>query len=124
MVLIAVLLVCTVGGYLLGQFLYERTRGGQTDADTPAPSEIAREVEVLSQALASKGVSHVLPQNMGGVEATLSLLREVGIPLAGPEFEEEMLAILVLTDEQVVETASYLDVVYERDKLRLAYTGG
>ncbi|MEM7697943.1 MAG: type II secretion system protein [Verrucomicrobiota bacterium] len=80
----------------------------------------AKRIERLSQSLAALGVAHVIPESMGGVEATARLLREgVIIPegsLAGQKF-----ILPGLADEEIERASEFLYIRYDFNELRLVY---
>ena len=80
----------------------------------------ARDLETISSGLASLGVAHVIPESLGGVEATARLIR-VGVtvpegPMAGAKF-----IMAALSDDDIADMAKYLRVVYDQYELRLEY---
>ncbi len=78
----------------------------------------AKSVERMSATLASLGVAHVIPDSMGGVEATARLLREGVIVPEGP-MEGEIYMLKGLRDNDITELAKYLQVRYDMRELRL-----
>jgi prepilin-type N-terminal cleavage/methylation domain-containing protein len=78
----------------------------------------AKSVEQMSSALASLGVAHVIPDSMGGVEATARLLREGVIVPEGP-MAGEVFMLASLTDEDISQLASFLSIRYDMTELRL-----
>ncbi len=80
----------------------------------------AQRIQTVSNTLASLGVAHVIPESMGGVEATIRLLRE-GLNVDDPLMTEGFYQVPGLTDTEVALAAQYLDVVYDLDELRLIY---
>ncbi|MCB1234758.1 MAG: hypothetical protein KDM91_06775 [Verrucomicrobiae bacterium] len=82
----------------------------------------------MSAQLAGLGVAHVIPESMGGVAATVRLLREGIIipsgPMAGSPFR-----IPHIADEEIENVEEYLRIVYDYSELRLEFhdpedTGG
>ncbi|MCB1236008.1 MAG: hypothetical protein KDM91_13140 [Verrucomicrobiae bacterium] len=80
----------------------------------------AKEIASMSAELAALGVAHVIPDSMGGVGATIRLLREGIIvpsgPMAGSPFRMPHLA-----DDEVEDIEKYLNIVYDYSELRLVY---
>lgn len=85
-----------------------------------AASQNAKQIESLSHALAGLGVAHVIPDSMGGVEATVRLLREGVIVSEGP-MAGERLILSGMRDSDIEEVARYLLVEYDQFELRLVY---
>ncbi len=74
----------------------------------------------VSGGLSAAGVAHVIPESLGGAEATTRLLRR-GItvpegPLAGTYFGMPNLA-----EDEVSATAVYLEIVFDMTVLRMIY---
>ncbi|MEM7386825.1 MAG: hypothetical protein AAF514_17950, partial [Verrucomicrobiota bacterium] len=82
----------------------------------------AQNLASLSMAAAQAGVAHVLPDSMGGVEATARLLRE-GIHAQTGSFQGELFCLPGLTDNEITEAAEFLDIVYDTHELRLVFLG-
>lgn len=80
----------------------------------------AKNISSMSEALASLGVAHVIPDSMGGVEATGRLLREGVIVPEGPMAGEKFI-LSGMTDDDVEEAAKYLTIEYDEFNLRLHY---
>lgn len=89
-------------------------------AKAAATTQNAKQIESMSQALASFGVAHVIPDSMGGVEATARLLREGVIIPEGPMAGERM-KLSGMTDGEIEDVADYLYVEYDRTHLRLVF---
>ena len=81
----------------------------------------AKHVEKLSAALASLGVAHVIPESMGGVEATARLLREGVVVPAGPMAGETYM-LPGLGDEDITDLSKNLRIQYDMRELRLIFT--
>jgi len=82
----------------------------------------AKMVASMSEALAALGVAHVIPDSMGGVEATARLLREGVIVPEGP-FAGERFVLSGMTDGEIEDVADYLEIRYDTTGLRLIYAG-
>lgn len=80
----------------------------------------AKSISQMSSALAALGVAHVIPDSMGGVEATARLLREGVIVPEGPMAGEKFV-LTGLNDDEIEQVASYLYVQYDRKELRLIF---
>ncbi|MGK0184955.1 MAG: prepilin-type N-terminal cleavage/methylation domain-containing protein [Verrucomicrobiales bacterium] len=78
----------------------------------------AKNIAELSSRLAMVGVAHVLPESLGGIEATARLLREGVVvpegPLAGQKFKMNG-----LTDVEITKAADKLEIVYAERELNL-----
>lgn len=81
----------------------------------------ARHVESISAALGALGVAHVIPESLGGEEATIRLLRE-GVTVNEGPFTGQMFVIRALSDKEVEEAAKYLEIIYDYHELRLAFS--
>ena len=81
----------------------------------------AKNIARLSERLAAIGVAHVLPESLGGVEATVRLLREGVIVPEGPMVGQRF-AINGITDEEITKAATRLRIVYDESELNLEYT--
>lgn len=87
----------------------------------------ANHVSSMSAILASLGVAHVIPDSMGGVEATARLLREGVVVLEGP-MAGEIYRLPSLSDQDIEDLDDYLEIQYDMVELRLVvkentYTG-
>lgn len=78
----------------------------------------AKHIERMSASLASLGVAHVIPDSMGGVEATARLLRE-GIKVPEGPMKDEIFRLGSLSDEDITEAGKFLRVRYDMEELRL-----
>ncbi|MDF1816517.1 MAG: type II secretion system protein [Verrucomicrobiales bacterium] len=78
----------------------------------------ARHIERMSASLASLGVAHVIPDSMGGVEATARLLRE-GVTVPEGPMAGESFRLPNLSDDDVSEIGKLLRVQYDMRELRL-----
>ncbi len=81
----------------------------------------AQNLAQLSATLHQIGIAHVLPESLGGVEATARLLREGVIVDTGTWKDQEF--SLILSDDEITRAAEYLDVVYDTHEIRLIYAG-
>lgn len=82
----------------------------------------AKNIERMSGALASLGVAHVIPDSLGGVEATARLLREGVIVPDGP-MAGETFSVPGLGDEDIRELSEFLQIHYDMSELRLVFSG-
>lgn len=80
----------------------------------------AKMVASMSEALAALGVAHVIPDSMGGAEATARLLREGVIVPEGP-FAGERFILSGMRDDEIEEVAEYLTIQYDETQLRLVF---
>ncbi len=83
----------------------------------------AQQIVALSTAVSGLGIAHVLPDSLGGVEATARLLREGVTVIEGPASGEHI-ALAGLSDEEITGAADYLEIVYLPNKLSLRYNPG
>ena len=80
----------------------------------------AKNLESMSRSLAALGVAHVIPDSMGGVEATARLLSKgVRVP-AGP-MAGEVFILSGMGDEDISALTKYLKIEYDLRALRLVY---
>ncbi len=89
-------------------------------AKEAAAIQNAKMIAQMSSALAALGVAHVIPDSMGGAEATARLLRE-GVTVPEGAMEGEVFVIPGMTDEHIEEVGVFLDVKYDRRELRLEF---
>lgn len=78
----------------------------------------AKNIASLSANLASIGVAHVLPESLGGIEATARLLREGVIVPEGP-LAGQMFKMNGLSDVEITKAADKLVIVYSERELNL-----
>lgn len=117
--LVEMLLVIAVIGVISAIAIPTVSRINESADDAKARVN-ARNVQSLSEALAAFGVAHVIPDSMGGAEATTRLLREGVVltegPMAGTSF-----VLPGVSDEEVEKIGKYLQVRYDRKELRLIF---
>lgn len=89
-------------------------------AKEAAAMKNAKTIAQMSGALAALGVAHVIPDSMGGAEATARLLRE-GVTVPEGVMAGEVWTIPGMTDEHIEEVGVFLSVKYDRRELRLEY---
>ncbi|MCB1233205.1 MAG: prepilin-type N-terminal cleavage/methylation domain-containing protein [Verrucomicrobiae bacterium] len=82
----------------------------------------AQNIAQISATLSQIGVAHVLPDSLGGVEATARLLREGVIVDRGP-FKDQEFIIRPLSEEEITRAAKFLNVAYDLSEIRLIYSG-
>ena len=80
----------------------------------------AKNIARISERLAAIGVAHVLPESLGGIEATARLLREGVIVPEGP-MQGQTFSLSGLTDEEITKAAVRLRIVYDESELSLEY---
>ena len=80
----------------------------------------AKNLESLSRSLAALGVAHVIPDSMGGVEATARLLSKGVIVPEGP-MAGEVFILSGMGDEDITALTKYLKIEYDLRELRLVY---
>lgn len=89
-------------------------------ANKTAALSNAQRIASTSSALASMGVAHVLPDSLGGVEATARLLRE-GVTVSEGIFAGQFFVVTGMTDDDILAAAAYLETVYDFAEVRLVY---
>lgn len=82
----------------------------------------AQNIASISAELASMGVAHVLPDSLGGVEATARLLRE-GVTVNEGIFTGQLVVIRGISDQEILSASRYLEIVYDLNEIRLVYLG-
>ncbi|MEM9281465.1 MAG: hypothetical protein AAGA96_06550 [Verrucomicrobiota bacterium] len=80
----------------------------------------AKNVASLSEGLAALGVAHVIPDSMGGVEATARLMREGVVVPEGP-MAGEIFILSGMRDSEIEEVAVYLRIRYGEKDLQLVF---
>ena len=90
-------------------------------AKKAAATQNAKMVASMSEALAALGVAHVIPDSMGGAEATARLLREGVIVPEGP-FAGERFILSGMRDGEIEEIAEYLSIQHDETQLGLVFT--
>ena len=80
----------------------------------------ARHVEGVSSALGALGVAHVIPESLGGAEATVRLLRE-GVIVPDGAFEGQLFVVKAISDNDVSNASSYLEILYNYTELHLSF---
>ena len=82
----------------------------------------AKNLASISSKLAGLGVAHVLPESLGGIEATARML-SLGVvvpegPMSGQKFQ-----LSGVKDEEIEKMTPYLDISYDEDELSLVFLG-
>ena len=80
----------------------------------------AQNLSSLSQTLAAFGMEHVIPESLGGVEATCRLIRN-GIVVSEGPMTGTNVALPGLSDERIPEAAVYLETTVMGFVLRMVY---
>ena len=80
----------------------------------------AKNIEQMSGALASLGVAHVIPDSLGGVEATARLLREGVVVPEGP-MAGELYSLPGLDDDEIALLSELLRIEYDMREIRLVF---
>jgi len=95
-------------------------RGIRDDGDSTKDRANAQHIAQVSAALGAMGVAHVLPDSLGGAEATARLLRN-GIEVSKGPFTGQTMSIKALSDEDLSAASHYLELVYDLKEVRLVY---
>lgn len=74
----------------------------------------------VSNNLVALDVAHVLPESLGGVEATTRLLK-LGIKVEDGSMEGVTMSLPGLQESEIKPTSTYLRVVFDEQNLRLEY---
>ena len=92
-------------------------------ADQTTAKRNAQNFASVSAGLASAGVEHVIPESLGGVEATCRLLRK-GLTVPDGPFAGTFFAVPAVPLDKIQMTSVYLDLEFERFLARqLIYNG-
>ncbi|MCB1095004.1 MAG: prepilin-type N-terminal cleavage/methylation domain-containing protein [Verrucomicrobiae bacterium] len=115
--LVEILVVIVVIG-IITAIAMPAIRGVLENGEEAKVTTNAKNIASLSSNLAAIGVAHVLPDSLGGIEATARLLREGVIvpegPLAGQVFKMNG-----LSDDEISKAANKLEIVYAEKELNL-----
>jgi prepilin-type N-terminal cleavage/methylation domain-containing protein len=93
-------------------------RGVLEKGEEAKVTQNAKNIAALSSNLAAIGVAHVLPDSLGGIEATARLLRE-GVTVPEGPLAGQMFRMNGLTDEEITKAADKLRIVYAENELNL-----
>lgn len=93
----------------------------RNSAKKAAATQNAKNVAQMSEALAALGVAHVIPDSMGGAEATARLLQEGVVVPEGP-MAGERFVLSGMGEKDIEETAEYLKIEYGSTYLRLVFS--
>ncbi len=74
----------------------------------------------VSQKLSVIGVAHVLPESLGGAEATTRLLRR-GIRVSEGPMQGKHFAISGISDENIEAAAIFMKIIFNDEVLQLGY---
>jgi len=101
-----------------------QTIGGLSDtAKETAARRNAQNLASFSAVLSSLGVAHVIPESLGGKEATCRLIKHGVIVPSGP-MKGTYYGIPGLPEERIPSAAVYLEISYENlYVLRMIYDG-
>ena len=80
----------------------------------------AQQTVKISGQLSGIGVAHVLPESLGGVEATTRLLRR-GIVVPDGPMMGTYFTIGKISDENIEAAAAFMDLMFAVEVLQLAY---
>lgn len=119
--LVEVLIVVSIIG-IMAMFAGPAIKNLSENSHEVKAQRNAQSIAQVSATLSQIGVAHVLPESLGGVEATARLLREGVLVDRGP-FKDQQFVIRPLSDEEIERAAGYLDVVYDQNEIRLVYQG-
>ena len=75
----------------------------------------------LSGNLTALDIAHVLPESLGGAEATARLLKE-GIHIDDGPMAGAYMGMPDLNDKEIEETSKYLRTVFDESGIRLEYS--
>ena len=98
--------------------------GGLSDnAEETAAKKNAQNMGSVSASLSGLGVAHVIPESLGGTEATCRLLRH-GIEIPDGPMQGTYFSVAGVSDDDIPSVAVYLDISYkDLYVLRMIYNG-
>ena len=118
--LVEMLIVVAIIG-IMAMLASPAISGFNENARNAAAQRNAQSIASISGTLGNLGIAHVLPESLGGVEATARLLREGVVvdkgPMRGQVFD------VILSDEEIERASKFLDIVYDMHEIRLIYAG-
>jgi hypothetical protein len=94
-----------------------------SQATTSRMKHNAQVTQQASSSLSTLNIAHVLPESLGGVEATTRLLKQ-GIYVSDGPMEGHFLGVPNLQENEVVPTSKFLNVVFDLSDLYLEYSPG
>jgi len=80
-------------------------------ADETAAKNNAQQMGSVSASLSGLGVAHVIPESLGGTEATCRLLRR-GIEIPDGPMQGSHFSVPGVSDDDISSVAVYLDISY------------
>ena len=87
--------------------------GGLSDnAEATAAKKNAQQMGSVSASLSGLGVAHVIPESLGGTEATCRLLRH-GIAIPNGPMQGTYFGVPGVSDDDIPSVAVYLDISYQ-----------
>jgi len=81
-------------------------------AEATAAKNNAQQMGAVSASLSGLGVAHVIPESLGGTEATCRLLRR-GIQIPDGPMQGSYFAVPGVSDDDISSVAVYLDISYK-----------
>lgn len=118
--LVEMLIVVSVIG-IMAMFAIPAISSVSDSAKDAKAQRNAQNIAQVSAVLGNMGVAHVLPDSLGGAEATARLLRE-GVTVSKGVFSGQQF-IVELSNEEIQYAAKYLNIVYDFNEIRLEYAG-
>ena len=82
------------------------------NADATAAKSNAANMGSISASLSGLGVAHVIPESLGGTEATCRLLRR-GIRIPDGPMQGSYFGVPGVSDDEISSVAVYLDISYQ-----------
>ena len=87
--------------------------GGLSDnADATAAKKNAQNMGSVSASLSGLGIAHVIPESLGGTEATCRLIRH-GIQIPDGPMQGTHFSVAGVSDDDIPSVAVYLDISYK-----------
>ena len=117
--LVEILVVIVVIG-IITAIAMPAIRGVLENGEEAKVTQNAKNIAALSSNLAAIGVAHVLPDSLGGIEATARLLRE-GVTVPEGPLAGQMFRMNGLSDQEITKAADKLTIVYAEKELNLQF---
>ena len=106
-------LLVTIAAIALLVTIAVQSIGGLSDnAKETAAKKNAQNMGSVSASLSGLGVAHVIPESLGGTEATCRLLRH-GIEIPDGPMQGAFFSVSGVRDDDIPSVAVYLDISYQ-----------
>ena len=106
-------LLVTIGVIAVVVTIAVQMIGGLSDnANETAAKKNAQNMGSVSANLSALGVAHVIPESLGGTEATCRLIRH-GIEIPDGPMQGTYFSVAGVSDDDIPSVAVYLDISYQ-----------